>query len=407
MRQRFNMVKTHTVKSCITGMAGILLIGISFLLMPLRSYASEPAAADRLSAGAIADQLSAGTVTDQLLSEAETDFFGIFPEYRFDTETLRSLILRGKLTEAVSMLWNELAALFRMQFDEIRNVFVMILILGVTAALFSNFADVFSSHQVSELAFYFIYLLMIALLIRVFSDAAAVTRGILEQLKTFMQLFIPAYILAVGTASGMTSAAAYYQIFLGIVYLIENCYLALLMPLIYCFILLGVVNGIWMEEKLNLLLELLQKIITGGIKLTLGIITGFGMLQSLISPIVDSLEATALKKMVASIPGIGNLTEGMFEMVVGSAVLIKNSIGIYITLAMLFICALPILKILLLSGALKAGAALIGMVSDKRMTNCANRVGDGSLLLLKVALSSVALFIISVAIVASSTNRGM
>lgn len=386
MQQKLYIVEAHIAKFC---MAGILLIVIVFLLIPAQAYASEQ------------------PITDQLLDDAETDFFGMFPEYSFDTEALRSLILKGKLTEAASMLWKELIRAVKMQTDEIRNVFVMVLILGVMAALFSNFADIFSSHQVSELAFYFIYLLMIALLIRVFSDAASITREVLGQLKTFMQLFIPAYILAVGTASGMTSAAAYYQLFLGIVYLIENCYLAFLLPLIYCFILLGVVNGIWMEEKLNLLLELLQKIITGGIKLTLGIITGFGMLQSLISPIVDSLEATALKKMISSIPGIGNLTEGMFEMVAGSAVLIKNSIGIYITFALLFVCALPILKILLLSGALKAGAALIGMVSDKRMTNCANRVGDGSLLLLKVAVSAVALFIISVAMVASSTNRGM
>ncbi len=130
-------------------------------------------------------------------------------------------------------------------------------------------------------------------------------------------------------------------------------------------------------------------------------------MQSMISPVVDALESSALKKAVSMIPGIGNLTEGMFEMVVGAAVLIKNSIGIYITIVMIFICALPVLKILLLSGALKGGAALIGIVSDKRMTNCANRVGDGSLLLLKLALSSIALFIISIAIVACSTNRGM
>ena len=161
-----------------------------------------------------------------------------------------------------------------------------------------------------------------------------------------------------------------------------------------------------MEEKLNLLLDFVEKAVSYAIKITLGIITGFTVLQSLISPVVDSLESSALKKAVSVIPGIGNLTEGMFEMVVGSAVLIKNSIGIYITIVMLFICILPIIKILLLSGVLKAGAALIGIVSDKRMTNCANRVGDGSLMLLKVALSAIGIFIISIAIVTCPTNRG-
>ncbi len=341
------------------------------------------------------------------LEEAENSFESLFPTYQFDGQQVLSMILKGKIKEAVSLLLSGLKNAVGAQAGEVRTLFVMILVLGITAALFANFADIFQSRQVSDIAFYFIYLLLIAILLKVFGNTASIVREMLNQLTTFMQLFIPAYLLTVGAAAGAASAAAYYQLFLMTVYLIEKCYLSILLPLIYCFILLGVINGVWMEEKLNLLLDFVQKLVAFLIKITLGLVTGFSLLQSMISPVVDALESSALKKAVSMIPGIGNLTEGMFEMVVGSAVLIKNSIGIYITIVMIFICALPVLKILLLSGALKGGAALIGIVSDKRMTNCANRVGDGSLLLLKLALSSIALFIISIAIVACSTNRGM
>ncbi|MCI9465157.1 MAG: hypothetical protein HFI48_14995 [Lachnospiraceae bacterium] len=341
------------------------------------------------------------------LEEAENSFESLFPTYQFDGQQVLSLILKGKIKEAVSLLLSGLKNAVGAQAGEVRTLFVMILVLGITAALFANFADIFQSRQVSDIAFYLIYLLLIAILLKVFGNTASIVREMLNQLTTFMQLFIPAYLLTVGAAAGAASAAAYYQLFLMTVYLIEKCYLSILLPLIYCFILLGVINGVWMEEKLNLLLDFVQKLVAFLIKITLGLVTGFSLLQSMISPVVDALESSALKKAVSMIPGIGNLTEGMFEMVVGSAVLIKNSIGIYITVVMIFICALPVLKILLLSGALKGGAALIGIVSDKRMTNCANRVGDGSLLLLKLALSSIALFIISIAIVACSTNRGM
>lgn len=341
------------------------------------------------------------------MEAAENGFESLFPEYQFDGEQVLSLILKGKITQAVSMLISGLKDSVKAQVGEVRTLFVMILILGITAALFSNFADIFQSHQVSDIAFYFIYLLLIAILIKVFGSTALVVKEMLNNLTTFMQLFIPTYLLAVGAAAGAASAAAYYQLFLMTVYLIEKCYLSFLLPLIYCFILLSVVNGIWLEEKLNLLLDLVQKLVNFCIKITLGIVTGFSLLQSMISPVVDALESSALKKAVSLIPGIGNLTEGMFEMVVGSAVLIKNSIGIYITLVMIFACLIPVLKILLLAGALKGGAALIGIVSDKRLINCANRVGDGSILLLKLAMSSIGLFIISIAIAACSTNRGM
>lgn len=352
-------------------------------------------------------QASGGESIWQEMDTVEERFEALFPEYQFDGKQLLSLILQGKIKEAVTTLISGLTGIISSQFLEVRTLFVLILILGITAALFSNFADIFQSRQVSDIAFYFIYLLLTAGLLKVFGNTASVVKEMLNQIITFMQLFIPTYLLAVGTAAGAASAAAYYQLFLMIVYLIEKCYLSFLLPMIYSFILLSVINGVWMEEKLNLLLDFVQKTVGWGIKITIGIITGFSLLQSMISPVVDALETSALKKAVSMIPGIGGLTEGMFEMVAGSAILIKNSIGIYITIVMLFVCILPICKILLLSGALKAGAALIGIVSDKRMMNLANRIGDGSLMLLKVALSAIALFIISIAIVAYSTNRGI
>lgn len=341
------------------------------------------------------------------LETAERGFRELFPEYEFDGEQVLSFILEGNIKGAFSVLAEGLGGALKSEFGEIRTLFVMILFLGTLAALVSNFADIFQSHQISDIAFYFIYLLLIAIVIKVFGNAAAIVREMLNRLITFMQLFIPAYLLAVGAAAGAVSAAAYYQIFLIVVYLIERCYLTVLLPLVYCFILLSVINGVWMEEKLNLLLDLLQKIIGYGIKITLTMITGFSLLQSMISPVMDALESSALKKAVSAIPGIGGLTEGMFELVIGSAVLIKNSIGIYITIVMIFVSVLPVVKLLLLAGALKAGAAVIGVVSDKRMTNCTNRIGDGSFMLLQIALSAIAFFIIVIAIVAYTTNRGI
>ncbi|MCH5248644.1 MAG: stage III sporulation protein AE [Lachnospiraceae bacterium] len=341
------------------------------------------------------------------LDVAEKTLQDMFPEYHFDGKQVLSLIMQGKILKAVGALVSGIGDSFTAQVGEIRALFVMILILGITAALFSNFADVFQSRQVSDIAFYFIYLLLIAILVKVFGNAASIVKGMLNQVITFIQVLIPTYLLAIGTASGAASAVAYNQLFFIAVYIIQQCYLSILIPLINSFVLLSIINGVWMEEKLNMMLDLADKFIGGCIKITLGIITGFSILQSMISPIVDALEASALKKAVSVIPGIGNLTEGMFEMVIGSAVLIKNSIGIYITIVMIIVCTLPILKILLLAGVLKFSAALIGIVSDKRMTNCANRVGDGSLMLLKLALSAIALFIISIAIAAYSTNRGM
>ena len=275
------------------------------------------------------------------------------------------------------------------------------------AALFINFADLFQDHQVSDLAFYFVYMLMIVVLLKSFESGMGVVREILQSVTTFMRLYIPTYMVAVGSASGAASASVYYQVLLFMVYLIEWGYLTILLPAVYSFVLLTIINGVWMEEKLNLLLELLGKAIVVSIKITIGIITGFSILQAMISPVIDSLQSSVLKKAMSAIPGIGGLTEGMFEMVVGSAVLVKNSVGLYITFVLIVLCCVPILKLLLLGGVIKLSAALMGIISDRRMTNCANRVGDGNFMLLKIALSSVGMFVIQIAVITYTTSGRM
>ena len=335
------------------------------------------------------------------------DFRRLFPDYTFDGRTVMSLILQGRLWDALKELGNGITGAIYWQTEEVKTLFMAILVLGIVAALFVNFADLFQNHQVSDIAFYFVYLLMIAVLLNAFVSVVSIVREILETVTAFMKLYIPTYMVAVGSASGIASASVYYQILLFVVYLIEWGYLSILLPVVYSYMLLTVINGIWMEEKLSLLLELLNKAISISIKITLGVITGFSLLQSMISPVIDSLQTSTLKKAMSAIPGIGGLTEGMFEMVIGSAVLIKNSIGLYITFVLIVLCCIPMAKIVLFTVAIKVSAALMGIVSDKRMTNCANRVGDANFMLLKIALSSVSMFVIQIAIITYTTSGGM
>ena len=339
------------------------------------------------------------------MNAVSLDFEQLFPEFSFDGKAVFGHVVQGELWEALKMLGGGIADAFAYQRGELRTLFFPILILGIVAALFSNFADLFKDHQVSDLAFYFVYLMLIAVLLKFFVDAVGIVQEILQSVTAFIRLYIPTYMVAVAGATGFASASVYYHLLLVVVYLIEWGYLSILLPMVYGYVLLTVINGIWMEEKLGLLLELLEKLIGGSIKVTLGIITGFSLLQAMISPVIDSLQSSAVKKAVSVLPGIGGLTEGMFEMVMGSAVLVKNSIGIYITLVLIVLCGIPILKLALLACVIKLSAALIGIVSDKRMTGCANRVGDGNLMLLKIALASVGMFVIQIAIITYTTGR--
>lgn len=352
------------------------------------------------------------TLTGQLLEEMNLDTVNgelekLFPEIHFDGTAVLELIMQGDIWGAIRKMGGMITDAFLTQGSEIRGIFISILILGILAALLTDFADLFQNHQVSDIAFFMVYLLFVTLLLKSYVQTLAIAKGILTDVTSFMKLFIPTYMIAVGSASGLATAGAYYQWLTVLTVLIQGGFLYIVLPAVSTYILLAVINGVWMEEKLAFLLELLEKGIGGCIKIIIGTVSGFSVLQAMISPAIDSLQTVAMQKAAAAIPGIGNLTEGMLKLVVGSAVLIKNSIGIYITLTLLFICFIPIVKLVLLVGAVKLGTALISVVSDKRMTNCANRIGNGSFLLLRTALASVGIFIVQIAIIAAATNHGI
>ena len=76
-------------------------------------------------------------------------------------------------------------------------------------------------------------------------------------------------------------------------------------------------------------------------------------------------------------------------------------------LIILLVSALsPLVKILVLSFLLKAAAAFLGMVSDKRLTACTDKVGNGGQLLFKTVGTSVLLFLVTISIAVHTTNRG-
>ncbi len=340
------------------------------------------------------------------LGGLEQKLSSLFPDKQFHLEDMFSKILSGDIMGGISYgiqsFFSDIAA----EFHSIREIFVWIMLLGIAAALIAHFIEIFDNHQIADIGFYFTYLLMSVILMKCFASSLAVAVGAIQNIVDFTQIFIPVYFLSVGVATGAVTAVASYQIVILLIYVIENVLLTMVLPLINSYVLLALINGIWIEERLTLLVEGMEKVIRFLLKASLGVITGLSLLQSMITPAIDSVKATTLQKAVAAIPGIGDAADGIVEVVLGSAVVIKNSIGLVMLILLLVIAAVPLLKILVMAFLLKAAAAFLGVVSDKRITMCTDKVGCGGQLLFKTAGTSLLLFMIIVSIAAYTTNRG-
>lgn len=336
------------------------------------------------------------------MSGIEEGIRNIFPDAKIDARELLRLILDGRITDAGKELFLQIRGSLAGELLNVRRIFLYILVLGVISALFSGFSDLFSGQQIAPAGFYFLYLFLMVVLTGAFLMAARIAANTVENIVLFVKLFIPAYFSAAGAAGGAAAAVCYYQLMLLVVYFVEGFVNVVLLPFIYSYTLLALLNGIWAEEKLALLLDLMKKGVGAVLKISMGAVTGLSLVQSVVVPVADQLRISALRKTVAAIPGVGKLAEGVAELVLGSAVLLKNSIGVLLLLLLLGSCLIPLVRILLVTGAVKLGAAIAGIVSDKRFSGCADRVGEGCFLLFRCVFTAMLLFVIVIAVAAYS-----
>lgn len=283
-----------------------------------------------------------------------------------------------------------------------REVLFQVVLLVILAALFANFTNVFSGSQAGEASFYIVYMLFLALLIHSFGELSAELSGSLEDLTAFMQALMPSYFLAVTAASGTATAMVFYEMVFGVIYLTQVLLLKAVIPGIQAYVIIELINYLHKEDFLSKLADLLKTILEWTMRTITAVVIGKELIQNMVSPALDSLKRDALGKTAASIPGIGNVINGATEVALGTAVLIRNCLGVMGIVVLVLLGLPPVIKLAMNSLVYKLLAALLQPVSDRRMTGCLSAMGEGCRLLLKVLLTLELLLLITIAILSVS-----
>ena len=338
------------------------------------------------------------------LSEIDNSLQKIFPEEKMDFKSLVTSLIEGDGKNAGELIREFISDQFAYEFRYNRQNLAYMLLIAVIAAIFTNFSNAFQNRQVSEISFYVLYILLITMCLNAFRIAMSGIEGHLETLLDFMRVLCPSYFLAVAIASGSSSSLIFYNIVLFLIYVVEVLILRFLLPVINIYIMVQVLNYLAGEEYLSQFAELLSKMVTWILKTLVTCVIGINVIQGMLAPAIDALKRSALTKTAEAIPGIGNAIGGVTDVVLGTAVLIKNGIGMAGAAVMIAICAIPIVQMALMTLMYKLTAALVQPVSDKRITGCISSVSQGYELLMKVVFSTGLLFLLTIAVVTASTS---
>lgn len=334
---------------------------------------------------------------DRVLEEA-------LPDIRMDFGTMVERLVSGDMVFSLELLWEVVEDQLFYEFRTNKASMMHILLIAITAAVFTNFSNIFKNSQIAEMGFYVLYILLITLTLHSFGLVLDSISGRIELLVEFMKILGPTYFLAVAFAKGSVTSVGFYQLVLFLIFLVELVILNILIPLIQMYIMIKLLNHLSGEEMLSKFAELLETIVTWSLHTLLTCVVGLNVIQGMLSPAIDGVKRNLLTKGAEIIPGIGDALGGMSEVVIGTAVLLKNGIGTAGMIICIAICAVPLVELLFMTLMYKVMAAVVQPISDKRIVECLSSIGDGSRLLVKLMFSSGLLFLITIVVVAVTTS---
>lgn len=256
------------------------------------------------------------------------------------------------------------------------------------AAVLDGFVDVFENGQIGAVSFYVVYLVLFMMLMEAFGRLSSILTVRLNWLGEFMKTLAPAYFLAVSTANGVSTAAVFYEGVLLLVWMIQWVLVNFLLPGVNLCILLKMVNYLSKEEMLSKMSELLEVVISWALKTLIGLAVGLQVVKNLVAPVMDSLKRTAVGKTAGAIPGIGNAVNAITQLILTSAVLVRNSFGAVILVLIAAAGLQPLIHYGALSLSYRFLAALAQPVSDKRIVGALSTMGEGCAWLLKLLLTA-------------------
>lgn len=318
-------------------------------------------------------------------------------------EVLQSL-LRGDTKEAGKEVSQILSQQVFTAWKSGRKQLAHLLLLAIAAAFFSNFTSIFQNRQTAETGFYILYLAVILICLEAYRSMGSFAQEKISRLIEWMQVFCPSFFLAVAFTGKSSSALAFYQIVLFLIYLVELVILHFLLPVIQAYGMVRILSCLIGEDLFSEFAELLEKAVHWSLKTLLAVVTGMSLIQGFLNPAIDSLKSTAVGRSLEAIPWVGDATGGTLDVMLGTAVVLKNGIGVAGMLLLLLFTTAPLLELVLLAVFYKLAAALIQPVSDKRITECVSSVSAGYQLLVSLLATTVLLFLLSITIVTAVTS---
>lgn len=353
-----------------------------------------------------------------LVTEFDLDMMGILPDLSMVDRLLENLIpdrqlntqqlienmLKGNWVLEPKVLWMYLKEIIESGLGEWKHLFISILVLFILSAVLNSLMTAFNNNGMAKMTRLFFIFCQFAVLLNAFNNIKNIVADTMNDMLEFLKVVIPAYMMCVAATGSSLTAMIFYKLLLGILCFVEGIVVAALIPVVEWYVMLGILEGICGEDRFIGLMSLIKKTVLWISKGMVVLLSGSGILQILITPVIDKANMTFVRKTASAIPGIGDIAESVSNITIAAAVAVKNSFGVAILLMMILIIIVPIVKVFCILGVIKIGGAIGGISGEKQMSCCVNYISDAGFLLLRILVTVTILFFIAIAAITNATG---
>lgn len=322
-----------------------------------------------------------------------------------DFEELYSLICSLKWKEAGKILFDWIMNTLTYEIKSTGFLYREVVCVVIFAAVFTALSSAFPGSAAGGSSFLVSWMILFMLLYSNFRIMSGLFFDTINRLSEILKILIPVYAAAVTVSGNLSTGVAFYEYFMILILFLNWIMLHLFLPGVQYYFILEMFQRFTPRKQLTRLCRTLYLFLYKGMKLTIYLLFGAHLLESMLVPSVDLAKTGLLGKVTGMIPGAGSALQTMAGTVLASGMVIKNTLGVTAILFLMVVLAVPLCKMLIYVLFNLILSILLEPVSGRRLTECISIAGKCGFLMLYGLLMTISLFILVIALTTMVTNR--
>lgn len=278
-------------------------------------------------------------------------------------------------------------------------------VLVVAITILCGFMGTAKSGGVSNLVFFVAYAAIVLIVVGNVGELVQMVGRTLTSLQTQVDLVFP-IILTMMVAGGASTSANLYQPAVAVLStVLMHIFTNIVLPLFLVSLAFTVVAHLAPGTRLDKFVAFFNALFKWVVGICFTVFLSFLAIQGITAGSFDSVSIRATKMTMSGyVPIVGGYMSQGFDLIMASAVLIKNAVGLSGILLLLGIVLAPVVKIIVFSLALKLAAAITQPIGDTRISDFLTTMNKSFGMLVACLLGAVFMYLVILALLIMTGN---